>query len=875
MADGDIYSSDDDSSFRKENILHKAIRYTRRALLQNWFASQNWDDVNTGNRWNQTPLHYAAIQNNKAILQQLLQVRGVQVKKQDLNGYNVLHSFIYNITFTTIDWKTIIQDLLSFGIDINQQTKHGYTILHLASRYISLTCVLRFILESCSGLNVTLINKDGENFLHLLVESINKGNRGKPEFINRCSLLKDIVRGEIKCCHHDTLITLLKQRDVNGKTPFLLLISHFDKYQNIEILRKMSVNGECSKIPDNLGNHPIHYAIACMRTANIDLLKMLVETGADANAKNIYEQSAAHVVRVNDVTLIYNKMQLFVNLFQTTDIELNASDKWGCNPLMSISAFYDSNCTLYLHDISKAMPVLDKVDNSGSTVLHYAAYHDSCAFVEKLIKIGAKHDIKDNLGDIPIETAKRNLRINSGEALLKFTNTKKLDQLWFEKIKPLQTFPRKDMNLNQFAEDLLDHKYRNKGEEEDEINITICSFVELLCKQVTKIDPRLKMSVFQSGSSKEKTKVNAPNEFDFVLCLDKLGEFCDIKEKRCAKKRLNNYALKLKLIEGYQDVLEFFDEDKNLITPHIFMYLHKYLNQALHDASLWKLNAIRKLCYVFEEPLLKSAMTTTVFMVNLLWFGCKHKQLKIKIDMVPAVRKGAWWPIFSGSIPMMTKTIHDAGCLLLLDTTSDEQSFTFQYSKEFIVDTIDRIRPVQSNLRVSTAPAEVCLMATLPQIVRDSYALAKLFVDICKVKNISSYMLKNCTFHVVQEIHWILNTPHATSLLPSLMNLTVMIFKKLLFYNKKYNLPRFFQPEVNILNQDDEKRFRMANRKYVRKDINLILYTLGQIEELDNDERDDDSSLPNDGSDDSSMSDNARDDDSSSPDDERDDDFSF
>lgn len=881
MAEEEIYNRVD-SSFSKETILHKSIKDTRPDLLQCWFASQNWDDVNTGNRWSQTPLHYAAIKTNTYVLEVLLQVPRVDVTKQDLNGYNVLHSLIYNIVAID-DWQRTIQVLLSLGIDINQQTKHGYSILHLASRNTIPPRVLRFILESCAGLNVAMINKDGENFLHSFVHSINKTSPVSDEFKDRFALLDDIVRGKVSCCAEKNLITLLKQRDLNGTTPFLLIINHFDRYRNvnaIKVLRKMAVAGGCSTIADNLGNHPIHYAIACLRKTPIKMLQMLIETGADANAKNIYEQSTAHLVRVDSKDLTFERIKSIVNVMKTTDIDFNASDKWGCFPLMYISAFYDSDCLPFLNDITSTSTVLNAVDNSGSSALHYAAYHDSGTFVNLLIQNGARNDIKDKLGESPIETAKRHLRISSEEALLESSTSEELNdknQQFLENFKSLQTSKKIEMNMDQFVEELLNHKYRNAGEEEEQINSTICFFVELLCKQVSKYDPRFEMTVFQSGSSKEKTKVNAPDEFDFVLCLDKISEFCDIEERKSTKERksprerkghkerntpndkINNNVLKLKLIEGHQDVLEFFDENGILISPPIFMYLHKYLKQALHDPSVWKNDELRNLCYVFEMPFLQKDMKTTVFMVRLLWFGCKHKQLRIKIDMVPAIRKTAWWSIDPNSLPMMTQKIRDAGCLLLLDTTSDEQSFTSEYLKEFIVDTIDRIRPVQTNLRVSTAPAEVCLMETFPQIVRDSYALAKLFVDICNVTDISSYMLKNCTFHVLQELRWNPNMPDDISKLPSLMELTVQIFMKLLAYNKTYFLPRFFLPEVNIFPQDQD----IQDKQHEKWEIKFILKILGQNVTLDSDESDDYDDYHDD---DASDNDDYHDDDSSDDD---------
>ena len=158
--EGGTVNEDDNRHFSQETLLHKSIKYSRQDLLQQWCMGGPATDVNTGNRWNQTPLHYAALKRNTFVLEMLLQVPGVDVTILDMNGYNVLHSLIYNI-LAIQDWKRSIQILLSVGLDVNQVTKHGYTILHLACRYTTPSCVLRYILESISGLNITLINNHG------------------------------------------------------------------------------------------------------------------------------------------------------------------------------------------------------------------------------------------------------------------------------------------------------------------------------------------------------------------------------------------------------------------------------------------------------------------------------------------------------------------------------------------------------------------------------------------------------------------------------------------------------------------------------------------------------------------------------------------
>lgn len=835
--EGGRVNEDDNHHFSQETLLHKSIKYSRPDLLHQWCMGGPATDVNTGNRWNQTPLHYAALKRNTDVLEMLLQVPGVDVTILDMNGYNVLHSLIYN-TLAFDDWERSIQILLRVGLDVNQATKHGYTILHLACRYTNPSCVLRYILESVSGLNITLINNHGENFLHCLIRSMNDRTPVSDELKDRFKLLEDLIKGKLSCCQSEHLLQLFKQQDTNGITPFLLMLSRFDKYRNfnaIKLLKSMSSFGECSSIPDNLGNYPIHYAIACLQKTPSKLLEMLISAGIDINSRNMFEQTTAHLVRVNKKDLTSERTKSIRNIMKTNRLHFDRRDKWGCTPWMYISAFYNDSSLPYLHDISPVSSNLDSTDMNGSTALHHAAYHDSPIYIGILLNHGANPYVKDTLGDTPLDTARKHLNLSSENALLKYTNTEKLydqNQEFMENLYSLKKSSKVRMDMDEFAEELLDRKYRCKSDDDENINRCVRYFVELICHQIEKYDSRFAMSIFQSGSSAEKTKVNAPDEFDFVLCLDKISEFCIVEERTQSR----GNRMKVKEFEGHADFLEFFDDTGTFITPTVFMYFHRYLKRALHEPNLWKDENLKNVCYIFETPFLEKDMITTVFMTRLLWIGPWHKQLRIKIDMLPAVKKSAWWPIDPYSVPLMTKEIQDAGCLLMLDTRSEYESFTDDYFKEFISDSIDRIDPKSTDLRISTAPAEVCLMKTFPQKVRDSYALAKLFVELWGTDEITSYMLKNCTFYVMYDLHWNPNKPEDFETTLSVRELTILILQKLLKFNRESCLPRFFLPEVNVFPSDDD----IQDRKRQKKDIKFVLKILGLDISLDSDESDDD-----------------------------------
>ncbi|XP_061177013.1 uncharacterized protein LOC133185729 [Saccostrea echinata] len=804
-------------SFSKDTQLHTAIKETRHDLLQMLFFKGPASDVNSRNRWGQTPLHYAAVKT--FILENLLAVPNCDPRIQDINGYNVLHCYIYNI-LTHDDWRRVIKILLSFDIDINKKTKCGNTILHLACKYGTPPSVLRYLLETFPHVDKLIVNDDCENFLHTLVQSLNRGNSISDDLKEKFALLDDIISQKISLVSSNVLKTSLQQQDINGATPFLLLLSHFGKYRRVnalDVLKKMSSLSDCSTTPDNLSNYPIHIAYACSQKATpFDLLKTLVKLGNSADSKNIFQQSVAHLMRMEEGTVLTSdeKIKSLLNLEKAAKVDFNCRDRWLSTPLMYISAWCDSDCFYTLNELSDNFSVIDARDENGATALHYAACHDAAEFAMLLIEKGAKTDIKDKMGDTPLDTARRNYSSRTEELILKSTGSERMYNnqgflLNLERIRHMK--PIQWNETDEFVDQLLQHMYRQVSDEDNSIISTIRYFVGVLCSKVEEYDPRFRMSVLQSGSSSEGTKAGAPDEFDFLLCLDAFSEITEIFQ-RTSRENNRNIFLKLKDPERCE-FLEYFDGNGTFTTPTAFTHLNRYLRRAVHDPNMWQDKKLRNLCYVFEQPFLKKDMNTTVFMIHLTWMGCQYKHLQIKIDMVPVIRKPAWWPIDPYSLTLMSPEIHDAGCLLMLDTKDELQTFTSDYLKEFTMDSINRIEPISTSLLVSTAPAEIRLMQSLPKRIRESYVAAKLLVNMCREDDFTSYMLKNCTFYVLRDLGWDPNEPEGFDTDLSARELTILIFKKFLKFNKEGCLPRFFLPEIDIFLEDDDRLDQRSRRR--------------------------------------------------------------
>ncbi|XP_062619090.1 uncharacterized protein LOC134280664 [Saccostrea cucullata] len=822
MEDANCTNPESKEAFSKDTLLHTAIKESRYDLLQIWFNVGPPSVVNAQNRWGQTPLHYAAVK--KTILENLLAVPNSDPRIQDINGYNVLHFYIYNI-FMPEDWKRMIQNLLRFGIDINQKTKCGNTVLHLACRYGTSPSVLRYLLETFPQADKLIVNDDGENFLHTLMQSINCGTATSDDLKEKFALLDDIVSKKISLISSNVLKTLLQQQDINGATPFLLLLGHFVKYRKvnaIDVLKKMSSVSGCSTTPDNLGNYPIHIAYACSQKATpVDLLKTLVKLGNSADSKNIFQQSVAHLMRTygESITSSDETIKSLRNLGKAAKVDFNCRDRWLSTPLMYISAWCDFDCFYTLNELSDKFSDIDARDENGATALHYAAYHDAAEFAQWLIGKGAKTDIKDKMEDAPIDTARRHFRSRTEEMILKSTGSKKvydINQEFLLKLEGIRN--KKPLQWNEsdeFFDQLLQHMYRQVSDEDKSIISAIRYFVEKLCSKVEEYDPRFRMSVLQSGSSSEGTKAGPPDEFDFLLCLDAFSEITEIL-KTTSGEKYRNIFLKLKDPENC-NFLEYFDGNGTFTTPTAFMHLNRYFRRAVYDPHMWQDEKLRNLCYVFEQPFLKNHMNTTVFMIHLTWMGCQHKHMQIKIDMVPVIRKPAWWPMDPYSLPLMSPEIHDAGCLLMLDTKdelkTDFSAFTSDYSQEFTMDSINRIEPISTSLLVSTAPAEIRLMQSLPKTIRESYVAAKLFANVCSEDDFTSYMLKNCIFYVLKDLGWDPNKPEGFDTNSTVRELTMLIFKKFLTFNKEGCLPRFFLPEIDIFLEDDDRLDQKSRRE--------------------------------------------------------------
>ncbi|CAC5388640.1 unnamed protein product [Mytilus coruscus] len=824
-------------------------------------------DINARNKWGQTPLQYAAIAGCLQNIEILTKYSGIDVNSRDINGYNALQSLIaandgesnnlddnlpaMNLlssnnadtfemplrikrTFSS-QLRKSLQALVNAGIDVNNQTTFGDGILHLIATRDENTTLLKFFISNFPDTNLNLINKKKENFLHVYVTH---------------ELLKEIM--ELFECiaesDHSSLRALLSGRDVLGRTPWNLMIGGAGYCTSAENLKTILSYGVSPEVNDTLGNTVLHQICGVSHGyAYGDVLEYLLEIGADINAQNMYGES------VLSLTLSEHIFEIFCKF----NADCKVYDRWGRSALISIMK-YRPLPDLFRTFLIKGTVNVNTSDIYGSTPLHFAAYHNYEEQIEMLLEYGADINARDNLQERPLDTAKRHNSFRciallkaadrtAIEHIMTFIRKTMLRDKTFEEIlhglpetiisscikspQDIKTLLQLPLNLKDFINYLLESYYTRSPKyffEIESVTFDVNNLVTSLCRQIQKYDSRFEMSVFPSGSMAEGTKIGRPDEFDFILCLDKLNDITDIV--MTANLLKTGFAsLKFKGTQVFDEYLQFTDADGYFL-PILFLRLfYDYLQRALNESHLWKegnfyYNVENKMGKIFAKP---------VFTFDVYWLGSVYKQLRISIDLVPAVYKRGWWPINTDvdKIRLVRSDIKAAGCFLTLQTKARQISL-------LDCDCISRTCNSEDNdeelakkrmLRISAAPAEICLMKSLPNKFRQAYVLAKVLKNICpdidvETKQyrleevdseyanprrtspselIKSYMLKNSTFYVLDELKMKNQLENGLAV----SEITIKMYNFLLRFvdgEQMHMRPYFLSGDINVFEKSKE-----------------------------------------------------------------------
>jgi ankyrin repeat protein len=312
--------------------------------------------------------------------------------------------------------KSIIIDS-SYSIDVNYEKDHGWTLLHIAADKGNAD-ICKILIDAGA-----IVKSDdyGKTPLHVAAASGNvevckiliggrladvyaKDDKGKTPFDYAESV-------EIKDFLCNVAVKLLEAENHQGskKTPLLLAITH----ANVDVVKYLVERGADISVTDEYGEAPLFDAVC---SGNLGVVKYLVEEkGLNVN------------IKANDGTTPLFKAAAWsgklevVKYLVEKGADVNAKDNNGETPLFDAALFGKLDVVKYL--VGKGADVNAK-NNDGRTPIHFAAKNSNVDVVKFLVEKGADVNAKNNDGWTPILVAALN---NSNVDVVKFLIEKGAD----------------------------------------------------------------------------------------------------------------------------------------------------------------------------------------------------------------------------------------------------------------------------------------------------------------------------------------------------------------------------------------------------------------------------------------------------------------
>ncbi len=344
-------------------------------------------------------LRNAAERGHKEIVE-LLIASGADVNaaREFPKGETPLHSAVRG------GHRDIVELLIANGADIKAENRRGITPVDIAAS------------RNRSDLVKLMIEK-GDISLHVAVR------------LGAVDKAKSIVEKG----------TDINVRDILGKTP----LHHAVEGGHKDIVELLLVNGADINAKNNEGQAPVDIAISrnrkeivelliakgadislhvASRFGDLDVVKSLIEKGADINEKDTSGRTALHYA-------VEGGHKDVVELLIANGADVNVKDKDGNTPghvalgetneavldlLIAKGANLDSiHLSAYQGDLDEVTSFIEKgagvntIDSYGATPLHYAAVRGDREVVEFLIAKGADVNAKDNSNFTPLHGAVR------------------------------------------------------------------------------------------------------------------------------------------------------------------------------------------------------------------------------------------------------------------------------------------------------------------------------------------------------------------------------------------------------------------------------------------------------------------------------------
>jgi ankyrin repeat protein len=324
--------------------LHIAVSCDHNGIAQ--LLINNGANVNAGDKGSYTPLYYAIWNLDKDMINLLIS-KGAEVNFSAQEGDSILYEAVW------MDDFDIVKILVDNGAKYDVKDKDGFTALHYAAIQGSMDMVKLFISKGVDTSSLYMAAFMGD--LDRVKEFVEKGTKvDAKDDAGWTALYWSACGGQTKVAE----FLIDNGADINTTdSRSQSLLHQAAQTGNVELVELLiSKGGVAPNIKDKRGNTPLHNA------SHRDIAALLIDKGADVNAKNNVAQTPLHI------------------------------------------ACQKGNKEIAELLIDKGADINSRLRN-GLTPLHLAARGNHKDIVELLIAKGADLNVKNNAGRTPLRIA--------------------------------------------------------------------------------------------------------------------------------------------------------------------------------------------------------------------------------------------------------------------------------------------------------------------------------------------------------------------------------------------------------------------------------------------------------------------------------------